>query len=404
MRNEWMAHWNTNGEWRGMAHIDSAQRLVRLNPAHYTPNPRTMRTLVDYLYDALGVSRHRPFRRIAVAIACGGLLFVIGLLLAIPIGFLHAYATSPGTYFVVFSFMFFLDRWRSVTEQLIPISVHVRDVFTVSDEEYAKTLNTIGQRATNISIVVPLTVVAIAIGCAFIAAMDFIPGSLPALYTAQFPYPFSPAWFSGPGLALKMIISDLLTIASMVVVVPITYATLIGLPSLMLAIRKWDVISVPAHVALRMNRVVQFFLVGGLYYAVGVTIALFATGGDRDPLIIAVTITLTIVGLASVLTPVALTSQLITRSQQCLATAIGKAYYNAGNTLSDDADIAAESLMQHEPTSRVERNFEQLREFQETLDAALKTKGVIGQLGAIGVAIVTQSLPLLHLVIPATPR
>lgn len=368
---------------------------IELNAARFAPELTSVRTWMDCLYEHAHATLDHPLRRAILSIGFGCAAYCIGLLVALLIGFAPTYVRTPGVYFVVVPLSFFLWRWQALRLQLVPWSMSIRDMFAVSDQDYADAFNRMGQDATRARVVNSLIGVALLISWAFIALIDLRPHSTPARYVAAFPYPFA-GWFTGPQIWGKMFVADLLTAASVAVVIPIAYASVVGLAAFVRAVWRWSVIPVPAQVALRCERLTWLFLLGGLYYALAVMTAVFATGGHRDPLIIGITVALTLIGVVTVLTPFVITHHLTTRAEQELATNVSRVYfgkiYPAGLTdltmhRSQDGAVSLAA-------------YDELTTLQQLLNEAAKTRGIGSQLGPLIAGVLSQGLGLVPLLLP----
>lgn len=364
----------------------------------YMPEARYTIVWPMYIYELFHASLDKPKQRTAVSLGVGVTTYLIGLTISIPIGFTQTYLATLPIAWLSLACAFYMGRLRWLTTSVLPLVKQVRPVFTIENSKFKNEADAVGKRATNLWVIIPLTLLVLIATWGAIAIAYFFPDQLPAIYLAALrPVTFPVEWFTGPNLMGKMLLFDWLLTPAVAYIVPVIYATGVGMIDMLLTVGKWPVVPVPAYVATRVSLAVSYFLAGGLYYAIAVLIAVLLYGGQADLASVGLVSLFSAVGLFCILGPIIGSQRLVERARQQLATTVASTYYQSIYPIA-----ASESESDHaSQTMNLRKSISRLLRLQELMQAANETNGFERQLGLLVPAILSQTIPFLGFFINA---
>lgn len=338
------------------------------------------------LYGWFGAGCGRPYRRTAVSVDIGGIYFLVGLVLTSAIGFSGAYSASPGVYLLIFSGVFTLDRLQWGACAFIEQLNASRGAFLVTDDDYLRAMRALLRRMSAWAPVVALFLALFSAVAGLIALSALMPeGPVAALarWLGILPIPsLSPAWFTPPHLALKLVTLGWL------------YFSARGVVGWTRAIERWPVIPIPAAVRLRFAGFDGFALRGLAHTSIAVLAAVLFYGGQPTPFLLVLVASFAIIGLLCGLMPLTRVTALVRRSQAQVTDAVSQQYLATIYPVArgQDAEPASEQ-------AAAER-FQALSALQDLMvrvdDAGA---GGVGLLALLGTAL-SQLIPLLGFLYP----
>jgi hypothetical protein len=354
--------------------------------------------LAARLYRWIGASCGHPLRRTAVSVGMGGVFFLLGLALASAGGFADAYVASPGVYLLLFAGVFTLDRLQWGACAFIEQLNTARGAFLVTDDDYLRAMRALLRRKSAWAPVVALFLALFSAVAGLIALSALTPeGPVAALarWLGILPIPsLSPAWFTPPHLALKLVTLGSLLAITLFGVVALLYFSVRGVVGWARAIERWSVIPIPTAVRLRFAGFDGFALRGLAHTSIAVLAAVLFYGGHPTPFLLALVASFATIGLLCGLMPLTRVTALVRRSQAQVTDAVSQQYLATIYPVArgQDAEPASEQ-------AAAER-FQALSALQDLMarvdDAGA---GGVGLLALLGTAL-SQLIPLMGFLYP----
>ncbi|HEY1390986.1 MAG TPA: hypothetical protein VGF38_20790 [Ktedonobacterales bacterium] len=184
------------------------------NAQNYGTTSAEFKLWLDYVYDRFGVTLDRRMRRYIVSLGMAAIVFLAGLLTALPFGLLSLYLTTPGVYFFTLGIAWYLGSLRWLSQSYHVQFNIVRPCFPVDDSKYKAIVRPYADRATHNRAIVVRSILVSLIFCAYFAVVYLGPDNIKSALLFGFPRSFAPIWHSGASLIPKMIILDEFCIAA----------------------------------------------------------------------------------------------------------------------------------------------------------------------------------------------
>jgi hypothetical protein len=113
-------HRHVSGEERRSMNTSSGNsNALNPDPSVYRLGPGHFRIMIDAIYDRLGARYGQSVQRIIVSTVLGLIIYAVGLLIGIPIGFATLYASTPAVYIVVLAAAMAVDQVRYLKQAFI---------------------------------------------------------------------------------------------------------------------------------------------------------------------------------------------------------------------------------------------------------------------------------------------
>lgn len=257
---------------------------------------------LDFVYDALGATLERRGRRYIVSAGLAIIVFLAGLLIALPFGLAQLYLTTPGVYYFVIGITWVLNslRWLSLTYH-IQTNV-VRPCFPISDMEYKKIVSPYAYRATRNRIIVTRSLLIAAVFVIYFVIIYFGSDDVRSALLVGFPHSFGQRWHTGDVLVPKMLILDMFFLIASFGVYTGAHIMFMTLP-LFSTLAKLPTIPLPSVVGELFTGALSLYSQGAIMWSFGIVLAEFIYSTQLDAVAIAFVVSVTAFGLLAYLWP-----------------------------------------------------------------------------------------------------
>lgn len=326
------------------------------HPESFGTSSDEFRIWVDAIYDVFGATLEHPLQRYLVSAFIGGILFLVGLLIALPFGIASEYLSlkTPAAYLLCFDAAYSLHAFRWLSQSYHQRANMLRPCFPISDDKYRDIVVSLARQSTQPwRIFVPTAMVTI-LAWAYFAAVTFGPTNLlSGIYPQAVPH----TWQQQPMQGVSsMILIDLFAGVFILIAFTAVHNTL-TLIRLMNTLDDLPVTPLPSLITDRTEGVLDLSLAGAVLFGIGVVLVQLLYGAPLNGVGIAFVAIAVAQGTLVYVVPRISVNRIWQKARQGLLDVALRQYYGGGTEDGQPTKLAELSSVLHAELGEGSKSF-----------------------------------------------